>query len=283
MQKVAETQIVGTYDSECEKASVAINATMHRTIEDVIEIGSHLMKIRDMRPDQFGWWLSAQRARFRVTKGKEGFRLSYSTLHNYMNIALRFGGGRFKGHVNLSITKATELASPNFPVDRIQQEIDNFIFGVDDDLPPAMEEAVNAGLMGEKQARTVVDACKGVDPAIRRILDVQVISDPGVISLLQQVGEKAPDLLQEIVKTGAVQSGEESIPLSLANARDVKSALGEKRFNDHVEDWSNSRTILVQHMPVQLVDRTLTVVIPKDKEIPAGTHIYITVTAVKEE
>lgn len=261
------------------EAAVNINNNMRHDIQSVIVNGNWLMKVRSMHPKNFIRWLSEQRLRFRVTSGKEGFKISERTAYNWIHAAERFGyGTQFANFANINLTKLYELSAPEYPLDRVQKAIDDYIFGADD-LPAAMQEAVDNGTMGEKQARAVVEAASTVDPAIQKVLEVRVISDPDILPLLQSVGEKSPELLQEIVRTGAIPSGDDTITLDKANARDVKAAYVEKRFNDALGNWQDSRTVILQHARVEPDHGKITVALPKqDKELPPNGSFFITVT-----
>lgn len=269
------------YQSMTEAAANVINKRQRGDVHNAMFIGQTLLTVKQARENNFWHWVSTQRLRFRVTGGKEGFRMSNGTCANYMHLYGRFKEDRFTNFVSVGLSRLYELAAPNFPESEIQAAIDAYIF-TDNDLPVAMQVAVDEGQIGLKQARAVVNAFAKTDPAIKNILNAQVITDPAIATVLEVIGTKSPELLLEIVKTGAVQSGEDSISLAQANVRDITAALGEHRFNKQMQLWQESRTVLLQHHEVQPIAQQITVKLPDDKPVEPGGKYFVTVTYVRE-
>ncbi len=96
---------LGDAAEQVRTSTEKIRKILHKTIEDIIEVGTELLAVKEALPHgQFGKWLAAE------------FGWRERSAENFMSVALRFGGKSAKiAELKIQPSAAYLLAAPSVP------------------------------------------------------------------------------------------------------------------------------------------------------------------------
>jgi len=217
-----------------------ITERIRRSAMDIYEIGIRLQEVKDgLEHGEFLDWLDAH------------FSWSESTAENLMKVARRFDQ-QFLIDNPMPSTVLYMLASESTPESSIGAAVDAFQSGVqltreqtqkiitagkfvDKKAPDSIKSRVAAGEISLIDAADVTQKIQDAPEPVAQVAIRYAIDDPDVIVALAKVLEALPDLFSEIAATGYLQGSADPIAICDANARDIRAALGEARFEHHLE------------------------------------------------